>query len=105
MPPTTDPWTTPPIIERFDNWTGELSNDWRFGTLSSPTTAMYLKEIDVSATYLSGSEVTSGTVQTSRTISAMIGGEEFVLRWKVLQDGKTQVKQTMIRVLKSGSVR
>lgn len=81
-------------------WTG-------FTTVSSGLTTAYRDGIDVSATLLTGSEATSGNVQTLRlcTIPAGYGGSEVVLEARVdVTGGGRFTTGLVVRILKPGQV-
>ena len=78
-----------------------------FTSVSSALTTAYRDGVDVSAAVLTGSEVTSGNVQSLRlfTVPAGYGGSEVVLEARVdVSGGARLTTAVVVRILKPGSV-
>ena len=104
---TQDAWTRPPRISMYDFETKAVSIRWQgSGALSSAECKLYLNGTDVTSTYMtSGSDSVSGRTQTSKIITGLIGGELFVLRWKVTEGGHVRGVQEELMALAAGSER
>lgn len=75
--------------------------EWQEATsISSPTTIIKKGNQDLSATWLSGSEGSSGNVQTSRVITPPLGseGKRFILEWTATVNNNTEKRWTKIVV-------
>lgn len=100
-------WTTPDRWYMWDFEQKPFSIKWLgTGTLSSPECKLYHNGSDVTSTYMtSGSDSVSGRVQTSKSVVSPVGGELYVLRWKVTEGGQVRGVQTELMVLAAGSER
>jgi hypothetical protein len=67
-------------------------------TISNPTSRVYKNRVDVSATYLTGSNSASSNVQTGKvfTTTDADGGEDFIYEWRADVEGRTLNKQLLI---------
>lgn len=102
-----DAWTIPDTLYIYDFEQKAFSIEWAgTGTLSSPECKIYLNGADVTSTYMpTGSDTVSGRIQTSKTCTSLIGGETYVLRWKITEGGYVRGIQTMLECLESGQLR
>jgi hypothetical protein len=106
--PQTDPlqyaWTVPDTVYVYDIETGPLSVVWDgSGTLSTPVSRLYLNGVDVTSTYTSGSDAVSGRIQSSKSLSGtQLGGELFIMQFRIIEAGNLRAVQQYVRVLKSG---
>ncbi len=100
-------WTNPDTEHMWDFEEISFAIRWKgTGTLSSPECKLYLNGEDVTSTYmLSGSDSVSGRVQSSKVVSAVLGGETYELRWKVTDTTIVRGTQTELIVLEAGQER
>ena len=107
----TDPlqyaWTVPDTAYMYDSETGPLSVTWDgTGTLTSPVTKIYLNGTDVTSTYMqSGADAVSGRVQSSKSLSSLLGGETFIVQFRITEGGQGRAVQQYLKVIKSGQPR
>jgi len=107
--PQTDPlqyaWTVPDRVYIYDIETGPLSIVWDgTGTLTSPVAKLYLNGVDVTSTYLTaGADAISGRIQSTKSFSGtQLGGEMFVIQYRITEGGNLRAIQQKVYVLKSG---
>ena len=109
--PQTDPlqyaWSVPDTVYMYDSETGPLSMTWEGdGTLSTPLAKLYLNGDDVTATYMTtGSDAVSGRIQSSKSLSGQLGGETFVIQFRITEGGNVRAVQQYVKVIKSGMKR
>ena len=102
-----DAWTVPDTRYMYDFENKPFSMEWLgTGVLSSPECLLYLNGEDVTSTYMTtGSDTVSGRVQTSKNVVNPIGGETFVLRYKITEGGLVRGVQTQLEILGAGQER
>jgi hypothetical protein len=107
--PQTDPlqyaWAVPDTVYLYDVETGPLSIIWDgSGTLTSPVAKLYLNGTDVTSTYLTGgADAISGRIQSSASFAGtQLGGETFILQFRITESGNLRAVQQYVRVIKSG---
>jgi hypothetical protein len=75
----------------------------RVTAVSSPVATVYKDGSDVTATVMpAGSASVAGNVATLKPLTALIGGEEYVLALSVTADGDTDVKKLIIKAVAPG---
>lgn len=108
--PQTDPlqyaWAVPDTVYVYDIETGPLSLVWDgTGTLTTPVSKLYLNEVDVTSTYLTGgADAISGRIQSTKSFAGtQLGGEHFIMQFRITEGGNVRAVQQNVRVLKSGA--
>lgn len=107
----TDPlqyaWTVPDTVYMYDSESGPLSNTWEgSGTLTAPVAKLYLNGVDVTSTYMAtGSDSVSGRVQSTKNLASLLGGETFILQYRITEGGQVRAVQQYLKVIKSGYAR
>ena len=107
--PQTDPlqyaWAVPDTVYIYEVETGPLSVIWSGeGTLTSPVSKLYLNGVDVTSTYLTGgADAVSGRIQSSKSFAGtQLGGEVYVIQFRITESGNLRAIQQLVKVLKSG---
>lgn len=106
--PQTDPlqyaWTVPDTVYMYDSESGSLSVIWDgSGTLTTPVSKLYLNGTDVTSTYLtSGSDAISTRTQSSKILSGLLGGETFIIQFRITESGNVRAVQQYVKCIKSG---
>lgn len=105
--PVQQAWANPDTIYMWDFENKPFAIKWKgTGALSSPECKLYLNGVDVTSTYMtSGADASSGRVQTSKNVVSPIGGETFILRWKVTDVSLVRGAQQQLEILEAGSER
>jgi len=84
-----------------------LSVTWLGATsVSSPTATVYHNGTDETSTIMpSGSHSASGNVQTLKPITAMTGGEDYVIAVQATVDGNTEIRKILVKCVKASAER
>ena len=84
-----------------------LSLTWLGATsVSAPGATVYHNGTDETSTIMpSGSHSASGNVQTLKPITAMVGGEDYVIAASATVDGNTEIRKVLIKCVKASAER
>ena len=84
-----------------------LSLTWLGATsVSAPGATVYHNGTDETSTIMpSGSHSASGNVQTLKPITAMTGGETYVIAASATVDGNTEIRKVLVKAVKAAAER
>lgn len=97
-------WTSPKKVSQVEGTSRTWAVDFRgYTTVAVSSVTVYLNETDVTSTAMpAGSHAVNGTIITLKPLTALIGGETYVVRVLATCDGDTDGRQFEVYCKRAG---